>query len=116
MEGLAMNKQNPESRSKNFEDAGCAKCRRIDSAVASVREAVSRHPHFATRRRLIDVFREGDAVVVRANLPTFHLKQMLISLVRSSADGEAVVDEVGVATGRTCDEAATAPKLRRVRR
>lgn len=91
--------------------ATCQKCARIDAAVAEVRRAVARHPHFSTRAGLIHVFRRGDEVIVSACVPTYFLKQTLVQLARATVVDGVVVDEVGVATGHTCDEAPANPQI-----
>lgn len=87
------------SRSENSRDGFDETELRVDSAVDEARSALARHPHFATRQKLVDISRCGDQVAVEATVPSFYLKQMLVQLVQSYAGKDAVVDRIGVSSG-----------------
>lgn len=86
-------------RSEELREDSLATELRVDSAIDEARSALARHPHFATRCKHVDISRCGDQVAVKATVPSFYLKQMLVQLVQACAGKDAVVDRIGVTSG-----------------
>jgi hypothetical protein len=60
-------------------------------AASRARDLVQTNPYFSTRASQFDFELAGDVLVVRGRLPSFHLKQMLQSLL-GKVEGVARVD------------------------
>jgi hypothetical protein len=53
-----------------------------EACVAESYATLRSHPHFRGRERAIQISRVGDSLVIEGILPTFYLRQMLLSALK----------------------------------
>ena len=65
-------------------------------AEQDARAVLAEHPHFRGRVDAIEIVEFDQVLLVRGQLPSFHLKQILQSILRDVAGSRRIVDRVDV--------------------